>query len=84
MEMPFFIFTNEEPQSFWMQHTPLSLDMIFVNKENEIVKIHKNTTPFSEQSYPSGRPAKYVVEVNAGYTDKFQIEEGDKIVWRRL
>jgi len=80
----FFIFNREEPQSFWMRNTPLSLDMLFVNKNNEIVKIHKSTEPFSESSYASLKPAIYVVEVIAGYTDTYEIKEGDKIVWRRL
>jgi len=79
-----FIFPYEELQSFWMKNTVLSLDMIFVNSVNRIVKIHKNTTPFSEQSYPSNAPALYVVEVVAGFTDKFGIKEGDKISWRRI
>ncbi len=77
-----FIFPTEEYQSFWMRNTMIPLDIIFVNKKMEIVTIHKNTTPFSEKSYPSTEPSIYVVEVNAGYTDKFEIEEGDKINWR--
>lgn len=80
----FFIFDYETAQSFWMKNTLISLDIIFVNKENEIVKIHKNTETLSENSYPSGKPAIYVVEVIAGYTEKFGITEGDKIVWRRM
>lgn len=76
-----FIFEIEDYQSFWMKNTILPLDIIFVNVNKEIVKIHKNTTPFSEQSYPSIKPAIYVVEVNAGYTDKYGIKEGDKISW---
>ena len=79
----FFIFPFETVQSFWMQYTVLSLDMIFVNKENIIVKIRKKTIPYDENSYTSEKPATYVVEVNADYTDKFGIKEGDKIVWRR-
>ena len=79
-----FIFQQERPQSFWMRNTVLSLDMIFVNAENVIVKIRKETIPFDESQYTSEKPAKYVVEVNAGYTDKFGIKEGDKIIWRRL
>jgi len=79
----FFIFPYETEQSFWMKNTVLALDMLFVNSNNEIVKIHHNTTPFSEQSYPSEKPAVYVVEVNAGYTNKMGIKEGDKIVIRK-
>ncbi|MGK9369294.1 DUF192 domain-containing protein [Melioribacter sp. Ez-97] len=79
-----FIFPHETPQSFWMKNTILPLDMIFADAEGKIVKIHKYTTPYSESSYSSGKPAKFVVEVNAGFTDKYGIKEGDRIVWRRL
>ncbi len=77
-----FTFPFENYQSFWMKNTAISLDMIFVNRAFEIVKIHKNTTPYAEESYPSEKPAKYVVEVVAGFTDKHNIKEGDNIVWR--
>lgn len=79
----FFIFPKEDYQSFWMKNTTLPLDIIFVNKNGEIIKIHKNTTPYSLESYPSGKPAKFVVEVNAGFTGKFDVVEGDKITWRK-
>jgi len=78
-----FIFPYETEQSFWMKNTVLPLDMIFVNADMEIIKIHHNTTPYSEQSYSSGKPAQYVVEVNAGYCNKLDIKEGDKILFNR-
>lgn len=74
-----FIFPVEEEQSFWMQNTYISLDIIYVNGQKEIVKIHKNTTPRSTASLPSGKIAIYVVEVNGGFTDEFDIKEGDRI-----
>ncbi len=74
-----FIFENEGPLSFWMANTPLALDILFVNADKEIVRIHRNTTPFSEQSYVSGREALYAVEVNGGYTVNYDINEGDFI-----
>ncbi len=77
----FFIFPIELPQSFWMKNTILSLDIMYVNVDKKIVKIHKNAVPFSEESLPSIEPALYVVEVNAGYSDKFGIKEGDTINW---
>ncbi len=80
----FFIFPNESYQSFWMRNTVLPLDILFVNSKNEIVTIHKNTIPFDESSYPSTKPAMYVVEVNAGFTDQYNIKSGDKISWRRI
>lgn len=74
-----FLFENNRPRSFWMANTPLSLDILFVNSDLEIVRIHRNTTPFSQESIESERPAKYVVEVNAGYTLRHDITEGHQI-----
>lgn len=74
-----FVFQREEPQSFWMKNTVIPLDIIYVNSKMEIVKIFKNTVPFSEKSLPSEKPATYVVEVTGGYTDKYGIKEGDLI-----
>ena len=79
-----FIFDDEAIRSFWMKNTVLPLDMIFVNAHDEIVTIHRNTTPYSEQSYESTKPAKYVVEVNAGYTDRHKIAVGDRVSWSRF
>jgi uncharacterized membrane protein (UPF0127 family) len=79
-----FVFDNDEIKYFWMKNTPLPLDMIFVNGDKEIVKIHKNTKPFSVQTYSSEKKARYVVEVNAGFTDSFGIGEGCKIAWKKF
>ncbi|MEX0662584.1 MAG: DUF192 domain-containing protein [Balneolaceae bacterium] len=74
-----FIFDENRERNFWMANTPLSLDILFVNEDLEIVRIHQNTNPYSQDSIPSEAPAKYVVEVNAGYTLKHDITEGDSI-----
>jgi len=76
-----FIFPRQDYQSFWMRNTLISLDMIFVNDQKKIVTIHKNTKILSDQSYPSSQPAIYVVEVLAGFTDRHNIQVGDKIDW---
>jgi len=78
-----FIFQEEDEQGFYMKNTIIPLDIIFVSSKKEIVKIHKNTTPFSEKTLSSSKPIIYVVEVNAGFTDKFGIKVGDYIDWRR-
>ena len=76
-----FIFPNDAMQSFWMRNTLISLDMIFINANKQIVTIHKNTKVLSDQSYPSSAPAKYVLEVIAGFTDKYKVNVGDVISW---
>ena len=79
-----FIFQDEEEQGFYMKNTMISLDIIFVNSKKQIIKIHKNTTPYSSKTLPSVKPALYVVEVIAGFTDKYGIKEGDQIDWRKF
>lgn len=74
-----FIQTIEEIQSFWMKNTYIPLDIIFVNAEKKIVTIHAGTTPLKEWSYASTEPSLYVVEVNAGFTNKHGIRIGDAI-----
>jgi len=78
-----FVFEQEQMASFWMKNCPLSLDMIFINKLGEIVTICRNTTPFSEQAYPATALTLFVLEVNAGFTDKYGLKDGDRITWKR-
>jgi len=76
-----FLMETEEMQAFWMKNTILPLDILFVDSERRIVNIHKNCKPYSLDQLPSAKPALYVVEVNAGYTDKFGIKPGDLIAF---
>lgn len=74
-----FVFPAAEEQSFWMKNTYISLDIIYVNEQLEIVSVQKYATPLSEESLPSFKKAMYVVEVNAGFCDKYHIAYGDRI-----
>ena len=76
-----FIFPDSRVRSFWMRNTEIPLDMIFVNASKTILNIAKNTTPYSDVSYTSAGAAKYVVEVNGGFTDAHNIKPGDVINW---
>jgi uncharacterized protein len=76
-----FIFDREEPQSFWMANTPLSLDLIFINRDSSIVHIAKYAQPLSPDPVPSEEPARFVLEVEAGYADTKGILEGDRVTW---
>lgn len=74
-----FLFDDEQERSFWMANTPLPLDIIYVNRNKEIVRIYHRTNPYSERLLPSGEPAQYVVEVNGGYARNHDIREGMSI-----
>lgn len=77
-----FIFENEEYQTFWMKNTLIPLDIIFIDRGFEIVGV-ESAQPCRKnpcQLYSSPSPAKYVLEVNAGFAARNKIEVGDKIV----
>lgn len=78
-----FIFDREEEQSFWMKNTKMSLDIIYVNANKEIVSISKHTQPYSKTPIPSMKPALYVVETAAGFADRFGVKVGDRIAFSR-
>ncbi len=82
----FFIFENEEYLNFWMKNTLIPLDIIFIDKNFEIVGI-KNAVPCLEDSctlYTSAKPSKYVLEVNINFTTKNNINIGDKIKFKKI
>lgn len=77
-----FLFSKDEIQSFYMHNTLISLDILYVNSKMEIVDIYKNTNTLDDTSLPSKFPAMYVIEINAGLCDKYNIEIGDFIKFR--
>ncbi|GEP89305.1 hypothetical protein SAMN05660909_01609 [Chitinophaga terrae (ex Kim and Jung 2007)] len=78
-----FIFPDMEERSFWMKNTYISLDIIYIDDNFEIVSVQKYATPLSEEGLPSFKKAKYVLEVNGGFCDKYHIAYGDKITFQK-
>ena len=68
-----------KPQSFYMRNTYVSLDIIFIDENKKIVNIAKETVPLTETNVSSTGPAKYVLEVAAGYTAAYGIKAGDLV-----
>lgn len=74
-----FIFPDVQMRSFYMKNTRIPLDIIYIDENKTIVSIQKNAKPFDETSLPSEAPAKYVLEINAGLSDLWQLNVGDTI-----
>ena len=77
-----FVFDDENYRNFWMKNTLISLDIIFISEDLEIVDI-KYAVPCLEDpcvSYKSSKPAKYVLEVNGDFTIENDVGLGDKII----
>lgn len=74
-----FIFPEMSLRYFYMKNTYIPLDIIYLNKNKVIVSIQENAKPLSETSLPSQFPAQYVLEINAGSSQKWSIEIGDSM-----
>lgn len=75
-----FIFDKEANYSFWMKDTLISLDIIWINQNNEVVFIQENAEPCREENCPNIDPkkeAKYVLEINGGLAKEINIKVGD-------
>ena len=77
-----FIMDREEEQTFTMENTYVPLDMIFVSADSSVVDVAERTRPL-EQLVTSEAPAKYVIEVRAGFADRHGITDSTRIAWQR-
>ena len=77
-----FVFDKIERHGIWMKDMNFSIDIIWINENDEIIYIIENAQP---ESYPDVflplTPSKYVLEVNAGFVKENKIKMGDKVVF---
>lgn len=79
-----FIFDDVQPRYFWMHNCKISLDILYFNESLELVGQALSVPPCNLPpercpNYPSGRPAKYVLELNAGLAEKMGVKLGDRL-----
>lgn len=77
-----FVFKHTAPRTFWMKNTLIPLDMLFFDADHKLVAIQTDALPCKAdpcQLYPSGVPARYVLELNAGTAARLGIRKGDVI-----
>ncbi|MEK6889556.1 MAG: DUF192 domain-containing protein [Nanoarchaeota archaeon] len=77
-----FIFDEEGIYPFWMKNTLIPLDIIWINENKEVVYIQENALPCKEEictSYNPNKKAKYILEINSGLANKFNITMGNKL-----
>ena len=79
----FFVWNLEDKRYFWMKNTKFSLDVIFINKNLEIVDIFFNAKPYDLMTITSDKKAKYVLELYAGVFKSFNLEIGDELIFKK-
>jgi uncharacterized membrane protein (UPF0127 family) len=79
-----FVFEEEEMRGFWMKNTLIPLDMIFLDAEKQVINVETagpepGTADENLTVYRSEKPAKYVIEVNAGFAENYSITKGTEV-----
>jgi uncharacterized protein len=71
-----FLMPDEEIQGFWMKNTLIPLDLIFIGSDMKVVGIVENAEPKTTRNRSVGKPSRYVLEVNGGWSAKHGIGPG--------
>ncbi len=74
-----FVFDREQELSFWMKNTFIPLDIAYLSSNGVINEIYRMEPLDYSILYPSKKPAKYALEVNAGWFKKNGIKPGMKL-----
>jgi len=74
-----FAYPNEQPVSFWMQNTLISLDMLFFDSKGVLQNVQENAIPKDPTSLFGGDKIQYVLEINGGMTKKLGIKIGAEL-----
>ncbi|NAS11088.1 DUF192 domain-containing protein [Poritiphilus flavus] len=79
-----FVFPDVAMHSFYMKNTNIPLDLIFIDEDLKIVSFQENAKPMDETGLPSKVPVQYVLEINAGLVQKFNLKVTDSISYQKL
>lgn len=74
-----FAFQSPRMVNMWMKNTKIPLDMLFIDDNNIIVKIHEKAQPESLDLIDSAVLVNKALEINAGMVKKYKIKKGQKI-----
>ncbi len=75
-----FIYERPARLSMWMKNTYIPLDILFFKIDGEIFNVAKNTVPLSLESIASSGPVSYVLELNAGVTERLGIDHNSHVI----
>ncbi|UQQ09903.1 DUF192 domain-containing protein [Xanthomonas arboricola] len=75
-----FVHDRQEPLAYWMKNTKIALDILCFDNERRLVSQQRDVPPCSAGDacppYPSKRPARYVLELNAGQAARLNLQDG--------
>lgn len=78
-----FIHEAQQPLAYWMKNTRIPLDILYFDDARRLVSQQRGVPPCSLgdacPNYPSGAPARYVLELNAGQAERLGLQDGAEL-----
>jgi len=75
-----FVYGEEDFRTFWMKNTRITLDLLFLNRERQVVDLIPRVPPCLQDpcaTYTSAVPAQYVLEIAGGRAQELKLQIGD-------
>ncbi len=82
-----FLFEQPGPLSFWMKNMKFPIDMVFIDQHKKIMNVARDVPPCKQDPcalYKSNGDGQYVLEIDAGLSDKYGFEPGDSIEFKNF
>ena len=79
-----FIYDFPQRANFWMKNTSIPLDIAFADRTGRVVRLVSHTIPFDVKLIEGGENIQYVLEINAGMSNEFNLFEGSKLEHPRI
>ena len=82
-----FLFEVDRVPSFWMKHTMIPLDLLFLDGQGAIVDLVENAQPCAAEPCPQYIPSRAVsavLEVSAGTAARHGLAIDDRIAFKRV
>jgi len=77
-----FVYDDEQIRAFWMKNTLVHLDLIFLDKNKQVVDMILNVPPCEAdpcETYASEKKAQYVIELRGNRAEELNLKVGDTI-----
>ncbi|MBC57494.1 MAG: hypothetical protein CL814_11250 [Confluentimicrobium sp.] len=71
-----FVYDHPQHAVFWMKNTLIPLDMLFIDPQGRVRRIHENAIPHDTTQIDGGPGVLAVLEINGGLSRRLGITEG--------
>lgn len=81
-EAMLFVFDTSDRWKIWMKDMNYSIDIVWLDEQKKIVHIVQSASPESyPQTFEPRDPARYVIELPAGYTNRHNITKSSIVTF---